>query len=52
MVDLIKSLATGFVMGGVFAFFKLPMPAPSAFAGIMGIVGIYLGFIAVQKIKG
>ena len=52
MVELIKSLATGFVMGAVFAFLKLPMPAPNAFAGIIGIVGIYLGFIAIQKIKG
>ncbi|MCM3718441.1 XapX domain-containing protein [Fictibacillus phosphorivorans] len=38
------SIITGAVVGFVFAMLKLPIPAPPALPGIMGIVGIYLGF--------
>ena len=38
------ALTTGFVVGAVFSFFKLPIPAPPALPGVVGIVGIYLGF--------
>ncbi len=45
IIQLVTSLATGLVVGVVFAAFKLPIPAPSALAGIMGIIGIYLGYL-------
>ena len=45
---IILATITGAVMGAVFAFFKLPIPAPSAFAGIAGIIGIWLGYILVK----
>ncbi|RLQ93470.1 XapX domain-containing protein [Falsibacillus albus] len=38
------ALLTGFIVGFIFAVFRLPIPAPPALAGITGIVGIYLGF--------
>nr|WP_202411461.1 XapX domain-containing protein [Halobacillus halophilus] len=38
------ALLTGFVVGLLFAAVKLPIPAPPAFAGVAGIIGIYLGF--------
>ncbi|WP_221567340.1 XapX domain-containing protein [Alkalihalobacillus sp. TS-13] len=38
------SILCGFIVGVVFASFKLPIPAPPALAGILGIVGIYLGY--------
>ncbi|ANX14197.1 XapX domain-containing protein [Fictibacillus halophilus] len=41
---ILLSIITGAVVGFVFAMFKLPIPAPPALPGIMGIVGIYLGF--------
>lgn len=41
---IILALITGFIVGFVFALFKLPIPAPPALAGVMGIVGIYAGF--------
>ncbi|MFQ3546358.1 DUF1427 family protein [Halobacillus rhizosphaerae] len=44
MKEIILALITGFIVGLVFAAFKLPIPAPPAFAGVAGIVGIYLGF--------
>lgn len=40
------SLITGFIVGFIFALFKLPIPAPPALPGIIGIVGIYAGFKA------
>ncbi len=43
-MQIFLALITGLVVGFLFALFKLPIPAPPALAGIMGIVGIYLGF--------
>lgn len=37
------SLLTGTVVGILFSALKLPLPAPPVLAGIMGIVGIFLG---------
>ncbi|TCS82083.1 XapX domain-containing protein [Tepidibacillus fermentans] len=42
--EILLSTLTGAVVGFVFAFFKLPIPAPTAIQGIMGIVGIFLGY--------
>ncbi len=42
--ELILSTGTGVVVGFIFAVLKLPIPAPPAFQGIMGIVGIFLGY--------
>lgn len=39
-----KALATGLVVGLAFTAVNLPIPAPPKLAGIMGIVGIYLGY--------
>ncbi|ELK49013.1 DUF1427 family protein [Halobacillus sp. ACCC02827] len=44
MKEIIFALVTGLVVGIVFALCKLPIPAPPAFAGVSGIIGIYLGF--------
>ncbi|MFB6151767.1 MAG: XapX domain-containing protein [Haloarculaceae archaeon] len=35
---------TGIVTGLVFGFLEVPIPAPPNLAGIMGIVGIFLGY--------
>ncbi|UOE55392.1 XapX domain-containing protein [Bacillus sp. CMF12] len=50
MKIVLLSILTGFLVGFVFAFMKLPIPAPPALPGIMGIVGIYLGFKAYEVI--
>ncbi|MYL20286.1 DUF1427 family protein [Halobacillus litoralis] len=42
--EVLLALLTGFVVGLLFAAVKLPIPAPPAFAGVAGIIGIYLGF--------
>ena len=42
------ALATGVVMGGLFGFLDVPMPAPPQLPGLMGIVGVYLGYKVIE----
>jgi hypothetical protein len=42
--EIIKTTITGMGVGAVFAVFKLPVPAPPVFAGLMGIFGLWLGY--------
>ena len=51
MKDLLLPLLTGLAVGCLFSLFRLPIPAPSALAGILGIVGIYIGFVIVQLLR-
>ncbi|WP_138420497.1 XapX domain-containing protein [Aquibacillus sediminis] len=48
MKEVVLALLTGLIVGFLFALFKLPIPAPPAFAGVIGIVGIYAGFKLFQ----
>jgi XapX domain-containing protein len=42
------ALCTGLLAGALFAFLRIPVPAPPNLAGVMGIVGIYLGYKVVN----
>ena len=44
MKEMALSLITGAVCGAAFAFFKLPVPAPTVIPGLLGILGIFLGY--------
>lgn len=50
MTQILLSTLTGAVCGVVFAFMKLPVPAPPVFAGVAGIIGLWLGYDLVTKI--
>jgi XapX domain-containing protein len=39
---------TGLLAGALFAFLEVPIPAPPTLSGLLGIVGIYVGFKLVQ----
>lgn len=41
---VVLSTLTGLLVGALFAFFGVPIPAPPKLAGVMGIVGIFLGY--------
>ena len=43
IADLSLAILAGFLVGIIFSAIKLPLPAPPVLAGILGIVGIYLG---------
>ena len=47
--EVFLTTLTGAGVGIVFALFKLPVPAPPVFAGLMGIVGLWIGYALVQK---
>ena len=41
-------LLTGLLTGAFFAFLDVPIPAPPELPGLMGIVGIYVGYKLVD----
>ena len=45
------ALLTGFLTGAVFRFLNVPIPAPPNLAGILGIVGIYLGYVVLDHFE-
>ena len=42
------ALLTGLLAGALFSYLQIPIPAPPELPGLMGIVGIYLGYKMVQ----
>jgi len=40
----LEALVVGIVVGLVFGRLDLPIPAPPALAGLLGIVGIFVGY--------
>jgi XapX domain-containing protein len=47
---VILALLTGILTGAVFKFLQVPIPAPPKLPGILGIVGIYLGYQLVREL--
>lgn len=41
---------SGLIVGGLFYFLRLPIPAPPTLSGVMGIVGIYIGFMLARTL--
>lgn len=50
MKEIIMTTITGMGVGAVFAVFKLPVPAPPVFAGLMGIFGLWLGYGMIARV--
>ena len=49
MKEILYTTLTGVAVGGAFSILKLPIPAPPVFAGLMGIVGLWIGYALIQK---
>lgn len=43
-LELALALLTGVVAGALFRGLQIPIPAPPNLSGILGIVGIFLGY--------
>jgi XapX domain-containing protein len=48
--EVLLTTLTGMGVGAVFSIFKLPVPAPPVFAGLMGIFGLWMGYGLVQRV--
>lgn len=48
MRDLVVSLAVGVSMGVIFAVMRLPIPAPPTLAGVVGVLGVFIGYRIVR----
>jgi len=48
--EILMTTLVGAMVGGIFSAFKLPIPAPPVFAGLMGIVGLWIGYAIVTKV--
>ncbi len=46
----VLALLTGVAAGALFRFLNVPIPAPPELPGIMGIVGIYLGYRLIDHL--
>jgi len=51
IAEVVLATLTGVLAGAVFALVDVPIPAPPALAGVMGIFGIYLGFKLVEYLQ-
>lgn len=50
MKELFLSMLAGIVIGIVFKFLRLPLPAPPVLAGVLGVFGVYIGGVIVDYI--
>ncbi|MDR6124740.1 XapX domain-containing protein [Bacillus sp. SLBN-46] len=41
MKDVIMALIAGLIVGMLFKFLKLPLPAPPVFSAVVGVFGVY-----------
>jgi len=47
-----QALAVGILVGVTFGFTRMPVPAPPTIAGVLGIVGITIGWQLATWIAG
>ncbi|WP_247728257.1 XapX domain-containing protein [Halovivax limisalsi] len=45
------ALLTGLLTGGLFRFLSIPIPAPPELPGLLGIVGLFLGYRLVDHLE-
>jgi XapX domain-containing protein len=51
MKELVLSVLAGIIMGVIFKFMRLPLPAPPVLAGVLGIFGVYFGGVLFDWIS-
>ncbi len=48
--SLVLAFATGLAVGAIFRLVRLPVPAPSTWEGILGVVGIFIGYLIANYV--
>lgn len=48
--NVVLAILAGFVVGAGFTALQIPSPVPPNFAGLVGIIGIYLGYMVVERL--
>ena len=43
MKEVLLALIAGLIVGIIFKFMKLPLPAPPVFSAVVGVFGVYFG---------
>jgi XapX domain-containing protein len=51
MKEALLALVAGILVGMLFKWIRLPLPAPPVLSGVLGIVGIYLGGKLVEWLQ-
>jgi XapX domain len=51
MAVMLIALVVGVVIGAIFKALKLPVPVPHDFAGIVGVMGMFLGSALIDLIS-
>lgn len=51
MSEVLLSLLAGLIIGFAFKLIKLPIPAPPVLAGVIGVVGVYLGGVGFDLLS-
>lgn len=51
MIAALEALALGIAFGAIFGATSLPMPAPPTITGVVGILGVTLGFLALRHLR-
>ena len=50
MKEVVLALIAGLIVGMLFRFLKLPLPAPPVFSAVMGVFGVYFGGVILDWI--
>lgn len=46
-----QSLLLGLIVGLIFSWFSLPIPAPDNLAAIFGIIGLFSGMLLIRYVR-
>jgi XapX domain-containing protein len=50
MKEVLLALVAGTLVGILFKFLKLPLPAPPVFSAVMGVFGVWFGGMIAEYI--
>ena len=52
LLEIVRSFVAGATLGAIFVALRLPIPAPPNLAGVVGIIGVFVGFVVMSHFFG